>query len=107
MHYIGIDVAASRPSDIVVLDEDLCEVEASTSADPAATAPEIAEGYPDAVVAVDASRCLAKGLMADDGFRAALDRPPSPGKYRKCRSAEYEVACRSVSIYQTPKCMPE
>lgn len=107
MHYIGIDVAASRPSDIVVLDESLREVEAFTSTDPAASAPEIAGSYPDAVIAVDASRCLAKGLMACERFRRRLPVPPPDGKYLRCRSAEYELMRRNVSVYRTPREMPD
>ncbi len=106
MHFIGIDVAAARPSDIVVLDDGLREVEVLASSDPAATAPELATRYPEAVIAVDASRSLSKGLMTCDGFRDALEPPPPAGKYTKCRSAEYELMRRGVSIYQTPRCKP-
>lgn len=107
MHFIGIDVAGSRPSDIIVLDEHLRGVECLSSADPAATATEIASRYPAAVVAVDASRCLSRGLMRRDEFRQKLAVPPPDGKYLKCRSAEYELMRRNVSVYQTPSCVPD
>jgi len=106
-HFIGIDVAASRPSDIVVLDANLREAELLSSTDPAATSLELAERYPNAVVAVDASRCLSKRLMQCDAFRTGLDLPPPEGKYLNCRSAEYELMRRNVSIYQTPEEMPD
>ncbi|MFP4250606.1 MAG: DUF429 domain-containing protein [Armatimonadota bacterium] len=107
MHFIGIDVAAARPSDIVVLDANLRETELLTSTDPATSAPELAARYPEAVVAVDASRCLSKGLMADADFRASLEPPPADGKHLKCRSAEYELMRRNVSVYQTSEEMPD
>jgi predicted nuclease with RNAse H fold len=107
MHFIGIDVAAARPSDIVVLDADLRETELLTSTDPPTSAPELAARYPEAVVAVDASRCLSRGLMAHTDFRASLEPPPADGKYLNCRSAEYELMRRNVSVYQTPEEMPD
>ncbi|MFO8080267.1 MAG: DUF429 domain-containing protein [Armatimonadota bacterium] len=105
MHFIGIDVAAARPSDIVVLDEDLRETELLSSTAPSTSAPELSARYPDAVVAVDASRCLSAGLMRCDDFRDALGVPA--GKYRNCRSAEYELMRRNVSVYQTSVAMPD
>ena len=106
MHFIGIDVAASRPSDIVVLDENLHEVEVLASDAPPEGAAELHERYPKAVIAVDASSSLSKGLMADPAFRQGLETPPREGKYMHCRTAEYELMRRNVSIYQTPRVIP-
>ncbi len=107
MNFIGIDVAGSRPSDLIVLDENLAEVERVSSNAPAETAPLLADRYPRAVAAVDASRCLAQGLMQRDDFREALSPAPPPGKYLSCRHAEYELMRRNVSVYQTPAEMPD
>jgi hypothetical protein len=91
----------------VILDDDLRLVESLSSTDPAAAAPDLADRYPEAVIAVDASRCLSVGLMADPQFRASLERPPPDGKYLRCRTAEYELMRRNISVYQTPEQIPD
>ncbi len=110
MHFIGIDVAASRPCDIIVLDEHLGFVEhlVSTGLDGVrAAAEDLHQRYADAVVAIDAPRSPNTGLMTDARARSRLSPPPAPGKHQDCRVADYELSRRNVSVYFTPSRDPD
>ena len=102
MHYVGIDVAAARPSDIAVLNESLECVEAFTSSDATVTAARLSRSYAQAIIAIDAPRWLNQRLMADEGFRERLNPPPNPGKHLDCRVCDYELSHRNVALYFTP-----
>jgi predicted nuclease with RNAse H fold len=102
MHYVGIDVASSRPSDIVVLDRRRECVETGQCEDPQEYARYLKDKYNQAIVAVDAPRAPAKALMANEKYRRNLEPPPRPGKYKTGRVVEWEVMRRGISIYLVP-----
>ena len=101
MLYVGVDVAAAKPMDIVVLGDDL---DIKVHREPC---PEEVAGFIDSLgeevwVAVDAPRRPNKRRMADENFRSSLSPPPRKGRYTDCRFVEYELAQRGLSLYFTP-----
>ncbi|MEA3402310.1 MAG: DUF429 domain-containing protein [Armatimonadota bacterium] len=101
-HFIGIDIAAARPCDVIVADGDLRVLEMMRCGGPEAAARDLHQRFPHAVIAVDASRAPNAGLMDQADYRAELRPVPPPERYHDCRVAEYELIRRGVSLYLTP-----
>lgn len=101
--YVGVDVALSRPTDIVAVNADL-EVKAYAQEDtPEAIAQCVADLGEAVGVAVDAPRRRNSGRMADPGFRSSLSPPPNKGRYQNCRLVEYELGRHGIPCYFTPR----
>lgn len=101
MLYVGVDVAAAKPMDIVVLGDDL-GIKVHHRLGPDEVARFIDSLGEEIWVAVDAPRPLNTGRMADEGFRSRLSPPPRKGKYLGYRFVEYELGRRGLSCYFTP-----
>ncbi len=101
--YVGMDVALSRPTDIVAVNADL-EMKVYAQEDtPEAIAQCVADLGESVWVAVDAPVGRNCGRMADPGFRSSLFPPPKKGRYQNCRLAEYELGKHGISCYFTPQ----
>ena len=100
--FIGIDpTAGRRPMNYAVLDGTLhaLVLEATGGLPEVVSA---VEGYPEAVVAVDAPQSLNSGLMASAEYRARLDPLPAPGRWNGYRVCEYLLKKRGIDLYSTP-----
>ncbi len=101
--YVGVDVALSRPTDIVAVNADL-EVKAYVQEyTPEAVAEYVANLGEAVWVAVDAPQRRNSGQMADPDFRSALSPPPKKGRHLNCRLVEYELGGHGIPCYFTPR----
>lgn len=107
MVYIGVDVALTRPLDIVVLNNDLALIATTPQPDAIAAAQYIASHYEQAWVAVDGPRRPNYGLMANRQYQASLNPPPPPGKFLNHRVCEYELGRRNIPSFPTPAGEPK
>ena len=102
MLYVGVDVAAAKPMDIVVLGDDLGIKKVDQREGPCEVARFIESLGEEVWVAVDAPRRPNSGRMQDPSFRSSLSPAPRKGKYLNCRPVEYELSRRGLSLYFTP-----
>ncbi len=99
---VGVDVARSKPTDVVVLNTDLQMEDHVQCSTPKAVAGYVADLSENVWVAVDAPRRPNVGRMKDQAFRDTLSLPPEKRTYLNCRLVEYELGRRGLSCYFTP-----